>query len=179
MSPVTAPAVAEAYRQHGGAVLMTARSVCGPSMAEGVTEQVFLQLWRHPEDLEPSRGTLRASLVVLAHGKALEAVHAEIRRRTRQQGRDVASDATVRDTGDTALFGTAAVTRIVRAVSHLPPRERDALVLAFFGKCGSRQTAKALGQPEGLVRSRIRAGLRRLSVVLAAPSEPVRGSDGP
>ena len=55
---------------------------------------------------------------------------------------------------------------IADAISSLPLVEREALAVAFYGQCTYNQTAVILGQPEGTIKSRIRAGLRRLGSAL-------------
>jgi RNA polymerase sigma-70 factor, ECF subfamily len=54
------------------------------------------------------------------------------------------------------------------AVEALPPGERDAIMLAYFGGRTYRETAALLGQPEGTVKSRIRSGLQNLRRALRA-----------
>jgi RNA polymerase sigma-70 factor (ECF subfamily) len=52
------------------------------------------------------------------------------------------------------------------AMSILPPAERSAIQLAYFGGHTYREVAALLDEPEGTVKSRIRSGLRRLRTVL-------------
>jgi RNA polymerase sigma-70 factor (ECF subfamily) len=55
----------------------------------------------------------------------------------------------------------------VRSVlSTLDPREREAIELAYFGGHSYREVAELLEQPEGTVKSRIRAGMHRLRAAL-------------
>ncbi|MBV9659819.1 MAG: hypothetical protein JO337_01540, partial [Acidimicrobiales bacterium] len=49
------PALAEAYRRHGGAVHAVARQVLGSAeSADDVTQEVFIKLWETPERFDPS-----------------------------------------------------------------------------------------------------------------------------
>ncbi|MGH9181266.1 MAG: sigma-70 family RNA polymerase sigma factor, partial [Acidimicrobiales bacterium] len=59
--------------------------------------------------------------------------------------------------------------RVREALAGLPAPERQAIAMAFFGGLSYREVARRLGEPEGTVKSRIRAGLRRLAVSLGQP----------
>jgi RNA polymerase sigma-70 factor, ECF subfamily len=64
-------AFAEAYERYGDAVYRFALRLCGQQEAEDVTREVFLGLWRAPNDFEVYAGSLRMALLVRAHGQAL------------------------------------------------------------------------------------------------------------
>jgi RNA polymerase sigma-70 factor (ECF subfamily) len=57
--------------------------------------------------------------------------------------------------------------RVKGVVATLPPEERRAIELAYFGGHTYREVAVLLEAPEGTVKSRIRSGLRRMRTSLA------------
>ena len=160
-------ALAEAYRRHGGAVWALARRVCRDThLAEDVCQTVFVDLWSRPERYAAGRGSLRAWLLTQAHGRAVDLVRAEAARRRRQERE--AAEAPPAVELDTGIYVRELAAGVRRAVDELPKAERDPILLAYFGGHTYREAAAMLGQPEGTVKSRIRAGLGRLRQSLEA-----------
>jgi RNA polymerase sigma-70 factor (ECF subfamily) len=162
------PALAEVYRRYGSAVWALARRVTNDAQAaEEVSQTVFLNLWTAPERFDPQRGSLRSWLLAQAHGRAVDMVRSETarrRRQTREAELAVPASAEV----ETAVHAAALAEDVRRAVEALPPGEREAILLAYFGGHTYRETAQLLGQPEGTVKSRIRSGLQNLRRTLDA-----------
>lgn len=159
-------ALAVAYRDHGRIVFNLAARVCGRAHAEDVTQEVFLRFWRHPERFDPSRGTLRIFLLTMAHSCSVDLVRSSQSRRAREDRTSRLSPIASTSLGD-QLEADEANERVCIALNALPSGERDAIVTAFFGECSYRQAAVVLGEPEGTIKARIRAGLRRLAPLLA------------
>jgi RNA polymerase sigma-70 factor, ECF subfamily len=163
-------ALAEIYRRYGGAVWALARRVIRDDhRAEEVCQTVFTDLWSHPERFDPSRGSLRSWLLTQAHGRSVDLVRSEEARR-RRDARDAreAPPAWVESEVEDMVAGLAVADEVRQALDNLPPDERDPIVLAYFGGQSYRQAAAQLGQPEGTVKSRIRAGLGKLRRALEA-----------
>ena len=161
------PALAEVYRRHGGAVWGLARRVCQDThLAEDVCQTVFVDLWSRPERYAAERGSLRAWLMTQAHGRAVDLVRAEAARRRRQEREAAQAPPTVEL--DTGIYVRELADGVRRAVGDLPDVERDPILLAYFGGHTYKEAAAMLGQPEGTVKSRIRAGLGRLRQSLEA-----------
>lgn len=159
-------ALAEVYRRHAGAVFGLARRVIGSdALAEEVVQEVFLHLWRGPDRFDAERGTLRSYLLAQSHGRAVDMLRSEVARRHREERearlRAESGYDLEREVGDLAVAD-----RVRKAVALLPEQERRAIELAYFGGLTYRDAARRLGEPEGTVKSRIRAGMRRMRTVL-------------
>jgi RNA polymerase sigma-70 factor (ECF subfamily) len=162
------PALAETYRRHGGAVRALAQRVVGSGfLADEVTQDVFLRLWREPEQFDATRSGLRTYLVAIAHHRAVDLVRSESARAAREQRSAEPPDTTGYDVEHLA-WDLAMAEQVRVALDRLPNGERDAIQLAYFEGRTYREVASLLGEPEGTVKSRIRAGLQRMQRSLAA-----------
>lgn len=161
------PGWTSAYRDHHGAVLALARRLTGdPAVAADISHDVFVRLWERPGAFDPDRGPLRSYLMAQCRSRAIDVLRSETARQRREQ-REAPAPALV--DGVEAQAERQAVGRaVVGALAVLPPWERQAIVLAYYGRNSYTEVATLLGLPEGTVKSRIRAGLRRLRRSLRA-----------
>lgn len=160
-------ALAEAYRRHAGAVFGLASRVVGDrTLAEEVSQEVFLRLWNHPDRFDPARGSLRSYLLAQCHGRAVDLVRSEQSRRAREE-KDHRQRADAGYDLEHEVWDLAVAEHVRDALGAIPVEERTAIELAYFGGLSYREVAARLGQPEGTVKSRIRSGLRRLRGGLA------------
>jgi RNA polymerase sigma-70 factor (ECF subfamily) len=155
-------ALGEMYRRHAGAVFALARRLTSDGQAaEDVCQTVFTSVWTSPERFEPERGTVRSWLLAQAHGRAVDHVRSELARR-RRHARDAQFAPLAAADVETSVQQAALAEDVRRAIESLPAHEREPVVLAYFGGRSYRAVAELLGQPEGTVKSRIRAGLAHL-----------------
>jgi RNA polymerase sigma factor (sigma-70 family) len=159
----------EVFRHHATAIHLRARSVCGPEDAADVTQEVLLRLWRNPAGFDPSKGSLRTYLLVLAHGVAIDVVRSSERRRRRDERALPALAAT--EPGDRVVLEPVlrneTAVRVSAALGQLDPRHRRAIQSRFFDDVSFGEAARCEGVPEGTVKSRVRLGLQHLRPVLA------------
>lgn len=160
-------ALAEIYRRHGGAVHALARRILrSDPPAEEITQEVFLDLWKHPEKFDAQRGTLRSFLLARTHGKSVDFVRSETARRNREE-RTSRETATAGYDIDHEVWDMAVAEQVQEALVALPEDLRQPIELAYFGGHTYREVAVMLEQPEGTVKSRIRSGLVKLRANLA------------
>jgi RNA polymerase sigma-70 factor (ECF subfamily) len=160
-------ALAEAYRRHAGAVFgLASRVLASRNLAEEVVQEVFLRLWNDADRFDPERGSLRSWLLAQSHGRAVDLLRSESARRGREE-REHRSRAESGYDLEHEVWDLAVAEQVREALDALPVDERRAIELAYFKGLTYREVAVALDQPEGTVKSRIRAGLKRLRTGLA------------
>jgi RNA polymerase sigma factor (sigma-70 family) len=161
-------ALAEIYDRYVGLVFGMARRVlCDDAKAEDVTQEVFLWVWEQPHRFDPSRGSLRSWLGLLAHHRGVDRVRSEVRRARGEARVELADVVTTSPLDiDDALSGRWLADRVREALEQLPPEQRDAVVLAYFGGRTYRQVAVELDIPEGTAKSRLRLALAKLDDLL-------------
>lgn len=161
-------ALAEAYRRHAGATFgLGLRIVVDRSLAEEVVQEVFLRLWNDPEKYDPARGSLRSYLLAQTHGRSVDLVRSESSRRVREE-RDARRTAASGYDLEREVWDLTLAEQVRGALEQLSENERAAIELAYFGGHTYREVAVMLDEPEGTVKSRIRAGLGRLRVELVS-----------
>jgi RNA polymerase sigma factor (sigma-70 family) len=128
--------------------------------AEDVVALAFERLYRSRSRLDRARGTPRAWLFAIARNAALD----ELRRRRRQPQWAPAAEPS--DIGDDSW--AAAIEHIERratvraALSALPPREREVVLLKFHGQLSNGELARVLGISESNAGTRVHRALASL-----------------
>jgi RNA polymerase sigma-70 factor (ECF subfamily) len=160
-------ALREIYHRHSPAVFgLAMRVLANESLAEDVTQDVFVRLWQQPDRFDPDRGQLRAYLLAMAHSRAVERVRSE--ESLRRRHRTVAEEpqiTTAPDPEHLALEADAGAA-IRKALAELPSVQRIPIELAYFEGLSYRQVATRLAEPEGTVKYRIRCGMQKLRAAL-------------
>lgn len=155
----------QVFKRFGGAVRsMALRVLRDETLADDVVQEVFVRFWNEPERFDQRRGTLRTFLVTLAHRRAVDVIRSEEARSRREER--VPTD--VSSSIDEEVWARSLSEKVRAALGELSDDEREAITLAYFGGLSYVEVANRLGAPEGTVKSRIRAGMKKLSGTLAA-----------
>jgi RNA polymerase sigma-70 factor, ECF subfamily len=160
-------ALAEIFGRLAPVVYGGALGVLGDgTAAQDVVQDVFVELWTHPDRYDPAAGTLRTYLTLLARHRAVDLVRSEVRRVARQERtcRLVLTEP-LRSASDEVVAAEAA-TVVRTAVRLLPDSQRRVVELAYFGGLTCREVADTVGIPEGTAKSRLRLALAKLEAVL-------------
>jgi RNA polymerase sigma-70 factor (ECF subfamily) len=133
-------------------------------MAEEVTQDVFMKLWRREQRYDPNRGRFSAWLLSVTRFAAID--------RLRQEGRrpsavDLYDESADHQTALESLLATDHESwergqHLRLLLIQLPPEQRQVVELAYFGGLTHSELAEQLGLPLGTVKGRLRLGLERL-----------------
>jgi RNA polymerase sigma-70 factor (ECF subfamily) len=131
--------------------------------AEDLTEQTFLQAYRHFERAvrESNGRPLRPWLIRIAHNLAAN-YYRDRSRRPQTQLEDAAVVSAPLDTED-IVEQRREVKEVLQGVSRLPDDRREALIMRFALDMDNREIARALGRSEGATKVLIHRAIRQLS----------------
>lgn len=155
-------AFAEFYDAVSAAVFgTTLRVLRNQAMAEEVTQDVFLELWRIAATYERSKGSPKAWACTIAHRRAVDRVRSVEAARARDEAdtRLAVIDHDVVVDEVTANLDRRDVSDALRQLSET---QQEAISLAYYGGHTYREVAELLGVPEGTIKTRIRDGMIRL-----------------
>lgn len=134
-----------------------------PAMAEEVTQEVLVELWRLAPRYEVERGGVRTWATTIAHRRAIDRVRATQSARDRDHRDGTLSAATPAfDQVAEVVEDRMERERVIRAMQSLTDAQRESIELAYWSGYTYREVAVLLRVPEGTVKTRIRDGLIRL-----------------
>src|SRR3954465_6739366 len=136
--------------------------------AEDLTEQTFLQAYRHFERaLAESQGRpLRPWLIRIVHNLASN--YFRDRSRRPQTNIDDAGPISERHGTDELVEGREELRDVLAGVAALPEDRKSALIMRFALDMDNREIARALGRTEGATKVLIHRAIRQLEEELAA-----------
>ena len=154
-------AVVELYREHGAWLLGLLEVFVGDrATAEDLAQEAFLRTyraWGRIGDHDRAVGYLRATALNLARSGFRRRLVA-LKHRT-GPARDAAG-------ADEAVVLRDEQREVIDALRGLPDRQRECLVLRFYGELSEAEIADSLGISTNTVKTHTRRGLAALEVTL-------------
>ncbi|HYM14341.1 MAG TPA: sigma-70 family RNA polymerase sigma factor [Dehalococcoidia bacterium] len=144
------------------------RVVSDAHVAEDVTQDVFLRVWRRPEHYDVRRGKFVTWLLSVTRNRSIDerrGYSRRLRHEAMPAGEEEGDTLPTTDRTDDPAQMTVLSderTAVRRAMELLPPEQRLAIQLAYFGGLTQQEVANKLGQPLGTVKTRIRLGMQKM-----------------
>jgi RNA polymerase sigma-70 factor (ECF subfamily) len=138
--------------------------------AEDILSDVFWQAWQQANRYDTSRGKPIAWLLTIARTRAIDYV-----RSGKKRGTESEFDSNAPAQPDaTDPFVLAGLQRAVRlCLEKLSQTQRVALEMAYFEGMSQAEIAKALNEPLGTMKDRIRTGMMHLRKCLKPYEAPL------
>ncbi len=139
--------------------------------AEDLTEQTFLQAYRHFERaLAESEGRpLRPWLIRIAHNLAANLYRD--RSRKPQTNIDAIAEPGALHTTEQLVEGRDELRRILDSVQELPDDRREALIMRFALGMNNKEIGRALGRSEGATKVLLHRAIKQLETLVGEPQE--------
>jgi RNA polymerase sigma-70 factor (ECF subfamily) len=158
------------YNRYNRLVFSVAFAIVGErSVAEEVTLDVFMRVWRGAKTYRHERAKVGTWLVAIARNHSIDVLR---RRRNKLDSKslDLNDVSLLRetDTPDPQESAEMALQReeIRNALQRLPEDQRQVIILAYFKGYTQRQIADLLAQPLGTIKTRVRLAMQKLRLLL-------------
>lgn len=174
--PVALTTIYERYKSVSYSLAL--RIIGDPALAEDVTQDAFLGVWRNAGRYTAARGSVRTWLLAIVHHRAIDLLR---RRRPTSELPDTDLPPATLVVPDIwpEVAGRLDREEIRAALAALPDPQREAIDLAYYGGLTQQEIAARTGAPLGTVKSRVRLGLLGLRALLLKESTGVAADGGP
>ena len=163
--PEVEAALARLYDRYGRTVFGVGLKMLGDrSLAEELTQEVFLKVWRSSGTFDPSRGGFSTWLFRVTRSVALD-LHRRRARRVHPLPEGESQIGAVRDNsaGPQEIVDESWLSwRVSRALDTLDAPYREVIELAYFGGFSQREISRRTGVPLGTVKTRTARAFRSL-----------------
>lgn len=138
------------------------RVVRDPAMAEEVTQEVLIEVWRSAARYDPGRGGATAWILTIAHRRAVDRVRREQAAGEREARTAHPGAGGGHDPVGERVEARLEHERVRRCLGTLTRLQRESVTLAYYGGHSYREVAALVGAPPNTVRTRMRDGIIRL-----------------
>jgi RNA polymerase sigma-70 factor (ECF subfamily) len=158
------------YDRHGGPAYSLAYRIVGDrQIAEEVTQEAFLSVWRSGARFDRARGSVRTWLLGVVRNRAIDVLRREAGRApTISLELDTVPEQESRfEPTDAEALRREAGREVRGALRDLPEDQLKVVQLAYFGGLSHSEIADVLGMPLGTVKGRMRLAMEKMRATLA------------
>ena len=163
-------ALDELYDRYNRLVFSVAFAIVGDrSVSEEITLDVFVQVWKHAATYQPDRAKVSTWLIAITRHHAIDILRWQ---KSRPDAESLNWDGLSVQDGPAAhnleehLELSIQRQQVREALDQLPEDQRKTLILAYFKGHTQSEISKALQQPLGTIKTRIRLGMQKLRKLL-------------
>lgn len=165
------------YDATAARVFGLARSVLrNESLAEEVTQDVFLEIWQRAGRFDSSRGSALSWVMTLAHSRAVDKVRHHQAVYLRDHRDSVTSYQPEVDVVLNDVLNGQDREQLRDALVGITRQQQEAIALTFLAGHSYREASVILGVPLGTFKTRIRDGLINLRTALDVTHERTTGA---
>jgi RNA polymerase sigma factor (sigma-70 family) len=148
------------YETHAAFVYQIALKMTKNQLeAEDLCHDVFVEVFRHPERFDSSRGSVKAWLAIKTKSRFID----RMRKKKRLViGLDWKETPDQKSNTEDMVLNKLEREQILSALSHLPDPQRKAVYKKYFEYRTQEEIATVMQKPIGTVKSLIRYGLKNL-----------------
>jgi RNA polymerase sigma-70 factor (ECF subfamily) len=152
-------------RAHRAVFTLAVRITANRETAEELTLDVFHDVWRRAHAYDAANGTVLGWIMNQARSRSIDRVRHDLRAKRAVRLREAAEPAVAEDASE-ELERKQARARAASALRGLEPAQRQAIAATFFEGLTHAEAATRLREPLGTIKTRIRAALRKLRLVM-------------
>lgn len=139
-----------------------------PGLAEDVVQEAFVKIWEAAARFDPGKGTLRTWLLVSVRRRSID--HLRGRHGRWRELAEVPGETPAPESSEPWHEVSVTLERkaVVEALGCLPPEQRQAVELAYFGGYSHSEISRMTRIPLGSVKGRLRLALEKMHSYLQA-----------
>ncbi len=165
-------ALGELYDRYAGRVYAFLLRAVEPGLAEELLQDVFVALWQKSRLYDSAKGSFNAWFFTLIRRRLYDALPRYNKRRSENSLSELGVGQAVLELTDGKPDLEEQVLRLFRdeevrqALQHLPPEQRQIILMTYFGGLSQRELADQLKLPISTIKGRARLGLQKLRQLL-------------
>ena len=170
--PARVATLEEVYRaNYGPLYAYSLKLTLGDVMrAEDLVQETMVRAWEHIDELDVAQASARPWLFTVARRLMIDSLRSRAARPVEVGGEHIDGCPAAEDHTEGAL--TRMTVRTV--MERLPGHHRDVLTHLYLAERTTEETAKALGIPQGTVKSRAHNALRKARLTMGPNEWPPR-----